>query len=71
LFGGLMKAMPELPLPSSMMTVFGAAVEAKEAVSKLEPGLASLRTQITDVRNGLELLKTKVKEETKLESGCN
>jgi hypothetical protein len=41
------------------MIVFGAAAEAKAAVSKLKPGLASLGTRIADICNGLELLKTK------------
>jgi hypothetical protein len=66
LLDGLKMAMPELPLPSSMMTVFTAAAEAKAAVSKLEPGLASLGIQIADVRNGLELLKAKMQEEANL-----
>ena len=63
---GLRREMPELPLPSSVMAVFGAAEEAKEVMNKMRPELGTLATEIAGVRSGLERLKENVGEEERL-----
>jgi chromosome segregation ATPase len=63
LLDGLVEAMPNLPLPSSLTVMLSVAKDAKEAVSKLKPGIGSLATQVADARNALEALKKQIQEE--------